>query len=636
MILFIRDETRQRLYRLLPLLILLLAAVLRFHLLDHQSLWNDEGNSLRLAQRTLPDLIATARFDIHPPGYYVTLNFWLRLMGDSEFALRALSAFEGLLTVACVFALGRTLYSWGTGLIAALLVAVNSFNVYYSQEARMYAALALFAAASMLVFVRWLKHPGPVKAVTLALLNAAGLYTQYTYPAVMLTQGLLFVLWWLKHRNKRHLGGYILINLVTIALFVPQLDTAIRQITGWPRTGVPVDTGTGLTTVGQWLIYGSTANATPWWVYLWPGLFVLVALLPDWKATSLPSWWRRLLPVFWLAISIVPFFALGLFREANLKFLLPVQIATALLIARGIWLLWELGSPNLFIPVEALPRIAAVLGLLSIVMISSESLDNLYNAQQFARPDYRAMVRVITANPRPGDAVVLDAPNQWEVFTYYYHGAAPVYPLPEGLGGDDTATASAIDKLSVQHRRIFVLYWGESERDPNRIVEKTLASGAFEAMSTWYSDVRFVQYATLPQTAGDTMRPTARFGDSITLQKVTLSSRTARTGDVLGITLTWATAQPLNTRYKVFVQLLDQSGRLVAQQDGEPGNNLAITTTWEPNQPVDDAHGLLIPVTLLPGDYRLIVGLYNIDAPAERLHLNGADHLDLGAIQVSQ
>src|SRR4051794_8614637 len=95
----ISAATRQRIYQLLPLVVVLLAAVLRFHLLDHQSLWNDEGNSLRLAERTIPDLIATARFDIHPPGYYVLLSFWLRLTGESEFALRALSALAGLLTV---------------------------------------------------------------------------------------------------------------------------------------------------------------------------------------------------------------------------------------------------------------------------------------------------------------------------------------------------------------------------------------------------------------------------------------------------------------------------------------------------------------------------------------------------------
>src|SRR5262249_49597411 len=117
-------------------------------------------------------------------------------MGDSEFALRSLSALAGLLTIACVYALGRALFSRGAGMIAALLVAVNAFSVYYGQEARMYAALALFASASMLVFVRWINRPSDLRiGIVLALLNAAGLYTQYSYPAIMVTQGVMFVVW---------------------------------------------------------------------------------------------------------------------------------------------------------------------------------------------------------------------------------------------------------------------------------------------------------------------------------------------------------------------------------------------------------------------------------------------------------
>ncbi|WP_348231205.1 hypothetical protein, partial [Salmonella enterica] len=93
---------------------------------------------------------------------------------------------------------------------------------------------------------------------------------------------------------------------------------------------------------------------------------------------------------------------------------------------------------------------------------------------------------------------------------------------------------------------------------------------------------------------------TARFGDSITLQNVTLSATTVQAGDVLGVTFMWSTAQPLDRRYKVFVQLLNNQGQLVTQHDSEPGNNLAITTAWQPGQSVTDAHGLLIPPYLPP------------------------------------
>src|SRR5262249_12655601 len=128
---------------------------------------------------------------------------------------------------------------------------------------------------------------------------------------------------------------FITLNLLTLALFLPQLSTALHQVTTWPRTGHDVDALSGLATVIRWLVYGNTANDLPWYAFLWPALFALAAFLPDWRRGAQPSWWRRLLPLAWLLITVAPFFALGLFREANLKFLLPAQIATALLIGRG-------------------------------------------------------------------------------------------------------------------------------------------------------------------------------------------------------------------------------------------------------------------------------------------------------------
>src|SRR5258708_26245003 len=206
------------------------------------------------------------------------------------------------------------------------------------------------------------------------------------------------------------------------------------------------------------------------------------------------------------------------------------------------------------------------------------------------------MAYLITADARPGDAIILDAPNQAEVFTYYYHGPDPIYSLPAGLGGDDPATVEAVNKVVTESGRILLLYWGEDERDPNRVVQKTLQDRAFEVGSTWYGDVRFVRYTTIPTTAATPTTITAQFGTAITLQNVILSSTSLAPGDVLGITLTWTTSEPLTKRYKVFIHLLDSGGKLVAQRNTEPGDNLAITTTWEPGKAVTDRHGLLIPL----------------------------------------
>ena len=87
--------------------LLLLAAALRFHRLGAQSLWNDEGNSARLSERAIPAILEGTASDIHPPLYYILLRGWRELAGETEFGLRALSAYAGVLTVAVVFALAQ-------------------------------------------------------------------------------------------------------------------------------------------------------------------------------------------------------------------------------------------------------------------------------------------------------------------------------------------------------------------------------------------------------------------------------------------------------------------------------------------------------------------------------------------------
>lgn len=93
--------------RLLPaaLFVLLLATFTRFHLLEAQSFWNDEGNSARLSERSIPAILEGTASDIHPPLYYLALRGWRELLGETEFALRSLSAFAGVLVVAAVMAL---------------------------------------------------------------------------------------------------------------------------------------------------------------------------------------------------------------------------------------------------------------------------------------------------------------------------------------------------------------------------------------------------------------------------------------------------------------------------------------------------------------------------------------------------
>ncbi len=607
-------------------LLILLAAALRFHLLGAQSLWNDEGSSYVQAIRPFAEIAANAARDIHPPGYYYLLAGWRLLTGTSEFALRSLSVFASLLSIAFAYALGRRLYGTVAAITAALLIALNTFSIYYAQEARMYALLALWSAASFWALASLFQHKTWRWALALALFNAAGLWTQYAYPFVMLAQGIVALIYlipaflplstqWRGGRGVRLilpiLALYISANLLTILLYLPWLPTAIQQVTNWPNTGDATPLGTAISTIFQWLTFGS---ASPGAALAIPGLLALFGLLTFTRKTL----WQMLIPPLWVIVPVGLFLALGMFRPDNVKLLLPAQIGLALWLGRGVWVLWTLklnyGRQRDWATRLALiaPPATAVLSVAWLVLIAWDGVAPLYVDPAYQREDYRAIAQTVTANLRAGDAVILDAPNQAEVFGYYYHGDAAIYPLPAGLGGDDDTTAAAAFAVIQSHPRIYAVFWGEAERDPNRVVERVLDNQAYELDEAWYGDVRLARYAA-PDSAIMMQGSGVRFGDQITLVGYGIGHATLQRGDALQVAFDWRTDAPLTTRYKVFLQLLDADGALVAQRDSEPHGGLAPTTTWQPGDEVSDRHALLID--LPPGDYTLIIGLYDLDQP---------------------
>src|SRR6185437_11211090 len=71
-----------------------------------------------------------------------------------EAAVRALSAWWGVLGVALLVALGTRLGGRAVGLVAGTLAAASPLLVYYGQEARMYALLAALATLAAYAFLR--------------------------------------------------------------------------------------------------------------------------------------------------------------------------------------------------------------------------------------------------------------------------------------------------------------------------------------------------------------------------------------------------------------------------------------------------------------------------------------------------
>jgi hypothetical protein len=632
---------------ILALGLLIVAAGLRFSGIGAPSLWNDEGNSYVQATRTPHAIIEHAARDIHPPGYYLLLAGWRVLMGESETALRLLSAFASLITVALAFALGRRLYGDAAGIAAGAITALHSFSLYYAGEMRMYALLALWVALGFWCLVRLLDQPTRGRALALAVVTAAGLYTQYVYPLFMLAQGaacLLYLLYARRERKALHvLVLYTAANLLAIAVFAPWLPTAVGQISTWsniPTVPIPPDEAFAALLRALLMGIAPTPNA--------PAIAVLLLLIGALIPPEHGDRWRWLLPIAWVLLPVGIIIAIGAYQPDDTKLMLPAQVGAAIWFGRGVWVFWTRRA----LAVRALigradhPRSAmrtrvtngalrllAVLSLSWMLVALADGIGVLRADPAFQRADYRTIAAAITASPRPGDAVVLTAPNQAEVFGYYYRGAAPVYPLPVGLTPDDAATQSMVEALIASHTRIFAVFWGESERDPRRIVETTLDAGAFEIADDWYGDVRLVRYA-IPGALTVTRDSDVRFGGEIVLERYALTAESFVQGETLHLALTWRTDSQPSARYVVFTQLLDADGRLAIGRDSEPSGGLSPTTTWTPGEEIVDRGAL--PLDLPPGTYTLIVGMYPLGDPSARLMLaDERDHLTLATITLS-
>ena len=179
-----------------------------------------------------------------------------------------------------------------------------------------------------------------------------------------------------------------------------------------------------------------------------------------------------------------------------------------------------------------------------------------------------------------------------------------------------------------------MLYWGDGEADPQRVIESWLDAHTYKATEQWINSIRLATYAVPMKLSNEPeVKSDAGFGEHITLDGYTLSTPQLEPGDILQLDLFWRTDAPLSERYKVFVHVLDQNGKIVAQTDREPGGGQKPTTNWESNESIVDRYGVLIPEDAAPGTYAIEMGLYGFDGT--RLPVSaGGDALRVTSVEV--
>ena len=186
--------------RIAVLLIILIGFALRFYRLGHQELSLSESFAHFLSQ--FPFL---EQFQIFPQvgvpymvGSYWLQHIWLSLAGTSEFALRSTAALCGTIAIPLAFRFATVLrLNNSTTLAATLLMAVNSYAVWASQDVLLHSLGMVLATFSMLLALRILSGRSSGKDIfSYVVVTVVAIYSQFFVVLALLSQNLyaLFLL----------------------------------------------------------------------------------------------------------------------------------------------------------------------------------------------------------------------------------------------------------------------------------------------------------------------------------------------------------------------------------------------------------------------------------------------------------
>jgi mannosyltransferase len=410
------------------LAIVLVAAALRLPTLGVQSLWFDEAATWGQVNDSFAEIIYRTSADNYPPLYNILAWLLVQVLGDAEWVLRLPAALLAIANVPLLYLLGRRIAGPSVGLLAAALLALSAYHVWYSQEARMYSLLAFAATAYGWAALRGLERPGLGPALLLA---GSGIILVYSHPYGALTWagiGLGALLVHVARRDWRGLGWLIGAGFASALVFLPWAIILI----GRARV---------IETTGFWIATPTAGSVLEDLIRLTGGLVVLVLL-----AIPILLWRRRrLVPlrlgfapvilVAWVTVPVVLGFIASLLFE-------PVFHPRYLLGTLPAWLLlYALALLALF----ASPRARVIAAALSLVV----GIVVLVTDSPGPRADWRAMAARAQALYQPGDCVMMDVHYHRVALDYYWRD-----PDRCNIGGDASASLAA---ANAPEGRLFVI-----------------------------------------------------------------------------------------------------------------------------------------------------------------------------------
>jgi uncharacterized membrane protein len=206
--------------------VMVVGLLLRLTMLGSQSLWLDEAFSWHFASGDLSRALSAEK--TNPPLYYVILHFWIHLFGSDESSLRLLSVIFGTAFIPVVYVLGNSLFGKRTARLAMVICAVSPFHIYFSQEVRCFALLALLVSGASIFLLRISRGGRRRDLAGYALLGLLSFYTHFygMLSLVGFQVYWVYMLWLRRVRIKTWLLVHSFIGVLSLPWLIQAFTTA--------------------------------------------------------------------------------------------------------------------------------------------------------------------------------------------------------------------------------------------------------------------------------------------------------------------------------------------------------------------------------------------------------------------------
>jgi len=129
-----------------------------------EGLWNDEYVAYSIAMLKFPfDFFEGIKTNCHAPLHYFYLKLWMSVFRDSDFMLRLSSLVPNLGGCLVMYFVGKNYLTKDSsvkiGLACALISAISSFLIFFSQEVRIYSLIFLLSSLILLFSIKMYEAP---------------------------------------------------------------------------------------------------------------------------------------------------------------------------------------------------------------------------------------------------------------------------------------------------------------------------------------------------------------------------------------------------------------------------------------------------------------------------------------------